>query len=132
MLSPMDTKDTIGVGAWSPCDHDGRRRLVAMKRKKTTLVANVKQYALTRAAQETECRELQEAIQCRNERYKRLMSLLERKQKLLREVLECLEKNMTTGSTAKVGGPKKFICWDPPPFFIVTFFARKKRQGPIK
>ena len=33
------------VIAWSACDHEGRRRFVAMKTKELALVANVKQYA---------------------------------------------------------------------------------------
>ena len=42
MLSPIDIEGIIGVLAWSACDDEGRRRFVAVKRKKTTRVANVK------------------------------------------------------------------------------------------
>ena len=41
--SPTDTDGIIGVLARSVCDHVGRGRFVTRKRKKKTLVANVKQ-----------------------------------------------------------------------------------------
>ena len=56
----------------------------------------MKQHAVLRATQEVECRELQEAIECRNERHKRLMSMMERKQNLLRDVPE-FHKNKILG-----------------------------------
>ena len=34
---------------WSACDHEGRRRSVAIKRERTTLVASTKQCAVMRA-----------------------------------------------------------------------------------
>ena len=49
ILSSKDTEGVIGVLAWSACDHEGRKRSVAIKREGTTLVANTKQYAVMRA-----------------------------------------------------------------------------------
>ena len=63
ILSPVDTEGIIGVLAWSACEHPGRRRLVAVEREKTTLVANAKQYAMMRAKQEEAHQELHEAQQ---------------------------------------------------------------------
>ena len=88
MLSPTDTESVIGILARSVCDHVGRRKLETRKGKKTTLVANAQQYAMMRAVQEQECRELQEATEYRNERHKRLMSMMERKLKLMGEIPE--------------------------------------------
>ena len=45
-----------------------------------------------RAVQEEECRELQQAIEYRHDRHKRLTSMMERKQKLMGEILEFREK----------------------------------------
>ena len=91
--SSTGAEGIIGVLAWSASDHEGRRRLVAMKTKETTLTVNANQYALTRAIQEHECRELYEAIENMNERQGKLMSTKERKQKLMGEVPE-LRENM--------------------------------------
>ena len=44
---------------------------------------NVKQYAVKRAVQEKECPELRKAIEYMNERPKKLMSMMERKQRLM-------------------------------------------------
>ena len=49
ILSSKDTAGIIGVLVWSACDHEGRRRSVAIKREGTTLVASTKQYAMMRA-----------------------------------------------------------------------------------
>ena len=68
MLSPIDTEGVVGVLAWSACDHEDRRRLVAVKREKTTLVAIVKQKALMRARQEVSQQELHEVIKSMSER----------------------------------------------------------------
>ena len=62
-LSPIEIEGLIGVFAWSACDHEGRRRLVPVKRKKTTLVVIVKQYAMMRAKQDEEYQELHEAME---------------------------------------------------------------------
>ena len=74
------------------CDHVGRRRFLKRKKTKTTLVADATQYAVMRAVQEKECQELQKAIENINERHKRLMSMMERKQKLMGEIPELREK----------------------------------------
>ena len=39
----IDTEGIIGVLAWSACDYEGRRRFVAVKRERTTVVASMKQ-----------------------------------------------------------------------------------------
>ena len=88
------------------CDHAGRRRFLTWKGKKRTLVANVAQHAVMRVVQENECRVLQEAIECRNERHKRLMSIVERQQKLMGEILEfpkrsCLEVRVLDDKTSE-------------------------------
>ena len=44
---------------------------------------NVKQYAVMRAVQEKECPELRKAIEYMNERPKKLISMMERKQRLM-------------------------------------------------
>ena len=35
ILSPMESEGTIGVFAWSACDHEGCTQVVAVKREKT-------------------------------------------------------------------------------------------------
>ena len=40
VLSPMYTEGIIGVLAFCPCDHEGRRKIGAVKSEKTTQVAN--------------------------------------------------------------------------------------------
>ena len=62
-----DPEGIIGVLARSACDHEGHRRCGAVRRKKTTLMAHVKQYALMRAKQDDEYQELHEVIICMNE-----------------------------------------------------------------
>ena len=42
----MDTEGIISVLDWSACDHERRRRFVAVKSEKTTLVAFGKQSAM--------------------------------------------------------------------------------------
>ena len=56
-----------------------------------TLVANPKQYAMMRAMQDEEYRELHEVIEYMNERQERLTSTMERKQQLMGEVPEIRE-----------------------------------------
>ena len=63
--------------------HEGRRRFVVMNTKETTLVANVKQYALMLAVQDEEYQELHGAIEYINERQEKLVAMMERKQKLM-------------------------------------------------
>ena len=50
--SPMDTEGIIGVSAQSTCGQEGRRRFVAVKSERTTLVAHAKQCPMMRAMQE--------------------------------------------------------------------------------
>ena len=88
MLSPVDTEGIIGVVAWSACDHQGRRRCVAVEREKTTLVAHVKQYAMMRARQEEEYQELSKVIT--HKRQGKLLAMMERKQNLISEAPEDL------------------------------------------
>ena len=54
-----------------------------MKRNQTTLVTNVSRYAVKRAKQDEEYQELHEAIEYMNERQGQLLSMMERKQKLM-------------------------------------------------
>ena len=78
------------------CDHVERRRM--KQGKKTTLGANVKQYAMMRAVPEKERQELHEAIQYMNESQERLLSTIKRKQKLMGEIPELREKIMPSNS----------------------------------
>ena len=62
---------------------------MATKTKETTLLANVNQYAMMRAKQHEEYQELHEVIEYMNERQEeRVMSTMQRKQKLIGEVPE--------------------------------------------
>ena len=81
----------IGVLAWSACDYEGRRRLVAVKTKEMTLVASEKPCALMRTVQDEEYQELREAIEYANERQGKLLAAMQRKQKLMGEVAELRE-----------------------------------------
>ena len=65
ILSLTNRERIIGVLVWSACDREGRRRFVAVKREKTMLVANMKQYAMMRARQEEAYRELRDVIKYR-------------------------------------------------------------------
>ena len=65
---------------------------MARKGKKAALVANTKQLCVMRVVQGKECREVLEAIGYRNVRHKRLMSLMERKRKLMGEVPQFRER----------------------------------------
>ena len=65
---------------------------MAIKTKEVTLEANMKQFAMVRALQDEEYREVHEAIEHMNERQEELMFLIERKQKLKGEVPELMEK----------------------------------------
>ena len=85
-LSSADAEGIIGVFAWSACDCEGRRRLVVVKTKEATRVASMKQYAMMRAMQNEEYQELHEVIEYMNERQEKLMSTMERKQKLIGDV----------------------------------------------
>ena len=62
ILSPIDTEGIIGVLAWRTCDHESRRRCVAVEREKTTLVAYMEQCAMMRNRQEEEHQELLKVI----------------------------------------------------------------------
>ena len=90
ILSPIEIDDLIGVLALRPCDHEGRRIFVAAKRNQTTLVTNVSRYAVKRAKQDEEYQELHEDIEYMNERQGKLLSMMERKQKLKSAALEYL------------------------------------------
>ena len=52
-----------------------------MKRKKTILVANVKQYAVMRAKHDDEYQELHEAMEYMSERRGKLLAMMEEKEK---------------------------------------------------
>ena len=86
----MDAEGINGVLSWRACDHEGCRRFVAVKKEKTTLVVNAKQYAMMRAKQEKAYQELQEAINYMNESQRNLLAMMERKQKLMGEAPEDL------------------------------------------
>ena len=89
----------------------GRRRCVTRKGKKTTLVANDKPYAVKRAVQEKECRELQVVLEYRNDRHKQLMVMMERKQKLMGEIPEfpeVMSRNQGLGRQDLGGGGSGF------------------------
>ena len=49
ILSSKDAEGIIGVLVWSACDHEGRRKSVAIKRQRTTLVASTNKFAVMRA-----------------------------------------------------------------------------------
>ena len=82
------------------------------KQREATLVANVKQYAMMRAMQNEEYQEPHEVIEYMNERQEKLVSTMERQQKLMGEVLELRDKcanklgSWTTGSRRR-----KWSCW---------------------
>ena len=63
---------------------------MAVKREKTTLVANTKQHAVMRAKQAEAYQELHETIKKMNERQGKLLAMMERKQKLMSEAPEDL------------------------------------------
>ena len=63
---------------------------MAVKREKTTLVANTKQHAVMRAKQAEAYQELNEAITFLNERQGKLLAMMERQQKLMSEAPEDL------------------------------------------
>ena len=79
------------------CDHEGRRRFVAVDREKTTLVAKMEQCATMRARQEEECQEVREVIKYMKERQGKPLATTERKQKLMSEapedIREILQEN---------------------------------------
>ena len=77
-----------GVSAWSACDREGRRRFVAMKAIESTLKTIVKQYAMMRAMQNEEYQQLHQVIEDMNEWQEKLMSTMERQQKLMGNVRE--------------------------------------------
>ena len=81
-MSPIDTEGIIGVLAWSACDREGRRRLVAVKREKTMLVATMKQDTMMRARQEEEFQELRKVIKCMNARQGKFVAMMEQKEKI--------------------------------------------------
>ena len=88
------SRGLIEVLASSACDHEGRRRFVAVKRNETTLVVTLKQYAVMRARQEEEYQELRRRSSVRNERHGKLLAMMERQQILLNEALEDLRKRI--------------------------------------
>ena len=92
--SPTDTEDIIGVFAWSACDHEGRRRLSAVKRNKTTLVANVKRYAMMLTKQDDQCQELHEAIKYITERQGKLLAMMKRKREILQQMRVLVMKEL--------------------------------------
>ena len=96
----------IGVLAWSVCDREERRKFVAMKTRKTTLVANMKQYVLMRALQEEEYQELQEPMEYMSERHKKPTSTMERKQKYIvdEERKQAMKEFLTETRRRKVEG----------------------------
>ena len=63
---------------------------MAVKREKTTLVANTKQYAVMRAKQAEAYQELHEVIKKINGRQGKLLAMMERQQKLMSEAPEDL------------------------------------------
>ena len=77
-----------GVSAWSACDREGRRRFVAMKAIEATLVTIVKQCAMMRGMQNEEFQQLHQVIEDMNEWQEKLVSTMERQQKLMGKVLE--------------------------------------------
>ena len=86
---PTDNEGIIGVFAWCACDHEQRTKF-AVKRKKTTLVTNVKQYEVMRAMQDEEYQELHKIIKYKNERQEKLLAMMEREalEDLLKKILE--------------------------------------------
>ena len=59
-------------------DHEGRRKIVAVKREKTTLVANMKQYAMMRARQEEAYQELHEVVKLMDDKRRKLLAVVGR------------------------------------------------------
>ena len=66
----------------------GAEGFVSVRKKKGTLVANVRQYAMLREREDEEYHELHEVIEYMNERQEKLLFTMERKQKLVGEVPE--------------------------------------------
>ena len=73
-------------------------------------MANVKQYAMLRAMQDEEYQEVHEVIEYMNEKQEQFTSTMERKQKLMGEVLEFRERktkkleSWMTGSRRRIAG----------------------------
>ena len=121
------SRGLIEVLASSACDHEGRRRFVAVKRDETTLVVTLKQFAVMRARQEEEYQELRRRSSVRNERQGKLLAMMERQQILMNEALEDLRKriaktgqedlwrggeNVKRQEECRIGGRERYShCW---------------------
>ena len=79
---PTDVEGIIDALAWKVCDHEERRRFVAIRTGEGTLVADVRQYAMLRRKQDAEYEELHVIIECMNETQKGFLATSD-KQKLM-------------------------------------------------
>ena len=89
--SLIDAQGILGVLSWSACDHEGRNIFVAMKKKEDGAGGNCEAVCGVASNARKGVPRASEAIECRNERHKRLVSMMDLKQNLLRDVPELQE-----------------------------------------
>ena len=82
LLCRTDLTGIVEVLAKNACDREWHRRFVFVKTKEGHLVADVEQHAIMRDRMDLDYQELQEIVECMNMQQKRLLTTMERKQKL--------------------------------------------------
>ena len=83
LLCPTDVADIVDVLAKNAYDQKGRRMIVLVETKDRHLVAGTRQPAIMRARMESDYQELQVIIKHMNMKQKELLTVVERKQKLM-------------------------------------------------
>ena len=94
LLGPTDVVGFITVLAKNACDGGGYRELVFFKKSEGNPVAAAGRYAALQENQESDHRELKEAIELMNEKQNRLLATMERQEKLMSGYQEEIQRKV--------------------------------------